>query len=85
MMERMTIIDRLEIVAERGDTNAALKLWGAQISKLEKGGFTVAKIAPTAREGEFYCEVDWKQPYGPDAQRLLEYTLEALQANHDRI
>lgn len=36
MLERMTIIDRLEIVAERGDTNAALKLWGAQISKLEK-------------------------------------------------
>ena len=51
MMERMTIIDRLEIVAERGDTNAALKLWGAQISKLERGGFTVTKIAPTAREG----------------------------------
>ena len=71
MMERMTIIDRLEIVAERGDTNAALKLWGAQISKLEKGGFTVTKIAPTAREGELYCEVYWKQPYVPDAQRLL--------------
>ena len=78
MMEKMSIMERIEVFADAGETSAPLKLWKNQIARLEKGGFTVEKIAPTEREGEFYCDVDWKNPSGPEAQQMLRYTIRSL-------
>ena len=81
MMRKLSITERLEIFAEHGETSAPLKLWIGQITNLGAGGYTVEKIAPTERKGEFFCDVDWKSPKGEDAQQMLDYTIKALKAN----
>lgn len=81
MPHQLSIMERLEIYAEAGETSAPLKLWSSQISKLEKGGFLVEKIAPIEGGKRFFCEINWKNPKGTEAQQMLEYTVKALQAN----
>lgn len=79
--EKLSITERLEIYAEAGETSAPLKLWTSEISKLEKGGFSVEKIAPVEGNMRFLCDIDWKYPKGKDAQQMLDYTIKALQNN----
>ena len=81
MIRKLTVDDRLEFFAGLGETSAFLKLWKPTISRLRKKGFNVIEIAPTDRQGEFYCEIDWKEPQGIEAQQLLDYTIKTLQSN----
>ncbi len=81
MLERLTIQDRLEMFAEAGETSAPLKLWKPTISKLERGGFLVEIIAPSQREGEYYCNIDWKNPRGSAARDMLRLSIQALESN----
>ena len=81
MLDGLTIEERLEIFAEKGQTSAYLKLWKNQIFKLQKEGFDVDVIFPTSRRGEYYCCVYWEEPHGPGASALRELTLESLEDN----
>lgn len=81
MTERLSVLERLEFFAEEGETKAGLILWKRQIIALEKGGFTVKTIAQADIKNRFYCIVNWEQPHGKDALKMLEYTLKALEAN----
>ena len=75
MQEVITIMDRLEIFAEFGLTEAKLKLWNNQRERLEKDGFYVAVIAPTGRKGENYCIIDWKLPTAQVAYVMLAISI----------
>ena len=81
MLERLTVERRLEIYAEAGETSAPLKLWKNTISKLQKGGCLVEVISPTDRKGEYFCNVDWKNPHGQIAYALLRITIASLEEN----
>lgn len=81
MLEKLTIIERLEMFAEAGETSATLRLWKKRIKRLVDDGFTVEIICPTIREGEFYCKIDWKHPTGEVATEMLMLTIKSLEAN----
>ena len=78
MQEKITIMDRLEIFAGAGLTEAKLKLWTNQQKRLERDGFDVTVIAPTARKGEHYCKIDWKQPTEQTAYGLLAISISTM-------
>lgn len=78
MLEKLTILDRLEIYADDGRTNAPLKLWGDQIKSLRKAGFTVDVLGRTDRYGEFNCDIFWLEPTGSQASYMLVQTIKAL-------
>ena len=78
MLEKITILDRLEIFAESGLTEAMLKLWNNQIERLRRDGFEVTIIAPTERKGEYYCKIDWKNPAGQTANGLLATSIATM-------
>ena len=68
--EKLSITERLEIYAEAGETSAPLKLWISEISKLEKGGFSVEKIASIMQlraknyeKAHFTIDTTGKTPY----------------------
>lgn len=83
MQEKLSILNRLEIYAEAGETSAPLKLWKSQISKLEEKGFVVEKIAKTHRLGEFYCNISWAKPTisGGAANEMLKLSINSLNDN----
>ena len=60
---------------------SSFKLWKPTISKLERGGFLVEIIAPSQREGEYYCNIDWKNPRGSAARDMLRLSIQALESN----
>lgn len=79
MLEKLTIIDRIEIYASAGMTSAPLKLWGKQIESLStKGGFTIEVLKPTKRYGEFNCTIRWDNPKGVQASYMLAQAIKAL-------
>ena len=78
MLGRITIMDRLEIFAESGLTEAMLKLWNNQKERLERDGFDVTVLAPTDRKGEHYCKIDWKQPTAQVAYGLLAISIATM-------
>ena len=79
MQETLSILRRLEIYAEAGETLANLKLWKPQIKKLVKDGFTIDVISPTLRRGEYSCLISWKHPNGAGASGMLNLTIKSLQ------
>lgn len=83
MMEKITIIERLEFVAAHGETSTALRLWKSQMKKLENEGFLITVIQETERKGEYYCDISWKNPTTNkgDSQKLLQYTINCLNNN----
>ena len=78
MVDKTTILDRIEVYADDGETSAPLKLWKTQISKLRKQGFTVTTVSPTNRKREFYCNISWKTPKGDEARYMLSATISGL-------
>ena len=82
-MEKPSILERLESFAMQGETSAPLKLWKAQITRLEKQGFTVHIISETDRDSEYYCDISWKSPTisNSDAECLLMFTINVLNKN----
>ena len=78
MLEKTSIIDRLEIYANEGETSAPLKLWGAQITSLRKGGFQVEVLKPTDRYGEYNCTISWDFPTGHQASYMLALSIDSL-------
>lgn len=80
MLDKLTVLDRLEIFAGAGETSAPLKLWKGQIAQLEKQGFFVEQIADTDRFGEYYCNVQWSNPTFPksEATEMLKLSINAL-------
>ena len=74
MQEKLGLMGWIEIYAEHGETNALLRVWQSQMSKLEKEGFIVTTIARTSKEFKFYCKIDWSKPTVPkgEAARMLE-------------
>lgn len=78
MLEKMSIIDRLEIYAAEGETSAPLKLWGAQIDDLRKAGFEVEVLKPTDRYGEHNCTISWVHPTGREASYMLALSIDSL-------
>lgn len=83
MMEKPTILERLEYFAVEGETSAPLKLWKSQIQRLNKEGFIVYVLTETNRKGEYFCEISWKNPLlsGGDAEKLLMFTINTLNKN----
>lgn len=81
MIEKSTIIDRIEVYANDGRTSIPLKIWKGQIKKLEKEGFNVLIKSPTKRCGEYSCIVSWKYPRGEQAAYMLSITIKALTNN----
>lgn len=81
----MTVLDRLELYADAGETSAPLKLWKNQILQLRKDGFTVEEIAPTERRAEYFCTIDWSQPNIPEslANEMLKMSINALNGRVD--
>ena len=83
MQEKLSVLNRLEIFAEAGETSAPLKLWKSQIKKLQAEGFTVEIITKTQRFGEFYCNISWAKPTISDgsANELLKLSINSLNGN----
>ena len=80
MQEKFTIMDRLEIFAESGLTEATLKLWNNQKERLERDGFDVMVITPTDRKGENYCKIDWKHPTAQPPYGLLAMSINTMRS-----
>ena len=81
MLSQTTIMDRLTVFANAGETSAQLKLWKKRIRKLRKDGFEVRTISQTERTGEFLCEISWKQPKSAETRYLLSATISCLNRN----
>lgn len=84
MMEKMTVLNWLEMYAEAGYTETSRWLQSKEITKPEEAGFKVDRLRQTRRY-EFYCKIDWKQPNtdapkGYIAQNMLEISQKAISA-----
>lgn len=61
-MEVITVNDRLEKIAEKGDFEATLFVWKSAAKKLEREGLLLTDIpAPrTLAKGQRYCRISWQ-------------------------
>ena len=60
-MQRSSIDARLANAASYGEMEMDLFLWKNTIKRLRKAGLEVTEKFPSKREGEFYCNISWRE------------------------
>lgn len=58
--DRLSILERLGIFAEAGETSAKLKLYPRQEQRLIKKGFKVTRLTNISRD-LYKCQIEWKE------------------------
>ena len=81
MNYRITIEDRLEAYAEKGELGGfTLKLWKSKAKSLEKQGIVLHNPVPTGREGEAQYEIDFSIPIpGTFSEELYNMAMKVRQ------
>ena len=78
-MSKPTLLEQIRQVASEGKATVDMKLWRAQIYRLQKKGFRVTINSLAEHEGQYNCTVSWEYPQGKAAREMLEIAIRAMQ------